>query len=405
MFRDVTRLSFAALAAAALVAGAAGPVAAQWSNEAAKASAQKSANAQKGKETASTTRRGEQAIVMLVNDEPITAYEIEQRAKFMAMTENVGEKVKANFQRLVQDPNTNAQLQAILQKTIQENQGKSREQILAVFEERKKAYALGLQRQALDSARASVLPGKRKEAQEELIEERLKMQEARKMGIEIPDEEVSRIVRGIAEKNNMTEKQFGEHIKGMGSDIAIMRTRFRAGFAWREVVRRRFAPQISISQRDLDRFISTGGLDGEESVELQLQKVVLPLPAKIDQAAITKRYAEADVIRGKFKGCPSLSGLVTGAPGARIEVMNSVKPAAIPEPTRSLLLAAKDGDLLPPATSSAGVELYAVCGRKTITANADKRQKAENELQSREFENLAKKHLRDLRQDAHIEMR
>jgi peptidyl-prolyl cis-trans isomerase SurA len=46
-----------------------------------------------------------------------------------------------------------------------------------------------------------------------------------------------------------------------------------------------------------------------------------------------------------------------------------------------------------------------VCGHKTVKAEEQNRQTAENDLRQKEFEILAKKHLKDLRQDAHIEYR
>ena len=41
-----------------------------------------------------------------------------------------------------------------------------------------------------------MLPKFKKEAQEELIEERLKLQEAKRIGIDITDDEVKRIMKG-----------------------------------------------------------------------------------------------------------------------------------------------------------------------------------------------------------------
>ena len=90
-----------------------------------------------------------QAIVVLVNDEPITAYEIEQRQRFMGLQSNIGEKVQANFKNLLQRPETTEHLKSILNETIKANQTKSKEQIIAIFEERKKQYALSLQKQAV----------------------------------------------------------------------------------------------------------------------------------------------------------------------------------------------------------------------------------------------------------------
>ena len=73
-------------------------------------------------------------------------------------------------------------------------------------------------------------------------------------------------------------------------------------------------------------------------------------------------------MRRKFAGCRTMGEFAKGVPGASFEDMKFVKPSTIPEPTRSMLLSAKDGDMLPPATTTAGVELYAVCGRRAVAA-------------------------------------
>ena len=54
---------------------------------------------------------------------------------------------------------------------------------------------MSLQKQAVDNARDALVPKFKKEAQEELIEERLKLQEAKRNGIEVTDDEVKRIMK------------------------------------------------------------------------------------------------------------------------------------------------------------------------------------------------------------------
>jgi peptidyl-prolyl cis-trans isomerase SurA len=350
--------------------------------------------------------KSEQAIVVLVNDEPVTAYEIQQRAKFLALNTNIGEQVKENFKRLAAAESTNAQLKAILEDTIKKNPGKSREQIGAIFEERKKQFALSLQKQAIDGARSTLIPRFRKEAQEELIEDRLKLQEAKRIGVEMGDDEVDRVMKGLAERNKMTLEQFNQHLRGGGVEPSTMRDRFKAQFAWREVVRRRASMSVSITQRDVDRVLSTTASEaGEDTVELQVQKLTLLVTGKLDQAVLARRLAEADGLRQKFGGCKTMPDLARAAADVRYEDLKYIKPSSIGEPTRSLLLSARDGDLLPPSTAAHGVEVYAVCGRRPIKADEKQREKAEGELAQREYEIVAKRHLRDLRQDAHIEYR
>src|SRR5690606_32533468 len=189
-------------------------------------------------------RRGSvQSIAVLVNDEPITAYQIDQRTSLLAVQADVSDRAQATFKRLIERESTNQRLRQILQETIQANQGKSRDEVLAIFERRKQEYAAQLQRQALQSARSALQTSYRKNALEELIEERLKLQEAQRLGITIDDSEVDQIIQGIAQRNKQTPEQFAQNLKRMGADIESMRARFRATLAWNSVVRRRFSAQ------------------------------------------------------------------------------------------------------------------------------------------------------------------
>jgi peptidyl-prolyl cis-trans isomerase SurA len=344
------------------------------------------------------------SIAVLVNDDPITGYEIEQRQRIMGLGANLGEKAQANFQRLIKDPSTNERLKGILNEVLKANEGKPKEQVIAIFEERKKQFALNLQKQAVESARSAMLPTLRKNALDELIEERLKLQEAKKLNVVASDEDVAKVVRSLAEKNKMTEAQFGQHLAGMGADLDGMRARFRAMLSWNDVIRRKFGHQIAITERDVDRMVAQGPV-GEDQVELQVQRVTLTIPEKLNQKLVAARMAEAEVMRGKFTGCKTMSSLAGSVPKAKFEDLGQRRPSALTEPTRSLLLAAKDGDVVPPTVGAGGVEVYAVCGRQVVKADEQKRTAAQEELRQAEFGAFAKRHLQNLRQDALIEYR
>ncbi|HML30219.1 MAG TPA: peptidylprolyl isomerase, partial [Hyphomicrobium sp.] len=117
----------------------------------------------------------QRTIAALVNDEPITGYEIDQRAMMLSGT-NIQAQAKANFEAIVKNPKTSERLKEILQQTARDNQGKSREEIISIFERRKKEFGMSLQRQAFESARSKALPAMKKQALEELIDDRLKTQ-------------------------------------------------------------------------------------------------------------------------------------------------------------------------------------------------------------------------------------
>jgi peptidyl-prolyl cis-trans isomerase SurA len=342
-------------------------------------------------------------IVALVNDEPITGFAVDQRAKFMAISTNISDRARANMQAFAQDPRTNERMKAILQETINANPGRSREQVIAAFEARKKAFVQGLQKQAVESARASVLPGLRKQALQELIEERLKLQEARKLSVDIADTQVDRIFKDMAQRNKMTPAQFAEHVGKQGADASVIKSRLKSSLAWREVVRKRYGHQISVSAQDIEELAMKAG--GEETLELRLQRITISTPGAVDQRAMAARLTEANAIRESFKDCGSMSALAKGRANTRYQDLGFKKPAAIGEPTQSLLLNAKDGEMLPANLSANGVELYAVCGRRLQKIDEAKRQAAENKLTMQQFDQLSQRYMHDLRKDALIEMR
>ena len=55
--------------------------------------------------------------------------------------------------------------------------------------------------------------------------------------------------------------------------------------------------------------------------------------------------------------------------------------------------------------AAGGVELYVVCNRQQRSVAESKRDEATQQLQLQEFELLARKHLKNLRQDAVIDYR
>ena len=344
-------------------------------------------------------------IIVLVNDEPITGYEVDQRATLLSMSANISERAQAAFKRMAQDPSLNTKLRAILEATIKANQGKTREQVLAIFEERKKVFVQGIQRSAIESARASFLPGLRDKALEEIIDEKLKVQEGKRLTIVVTPAEVDKAFKEMAERNKTTEEKFIEQLKAQGIHPDTMKARTRAALVWRDVIRRKYGSQVSVTDREIERYVQESPAEGTAKVEMELHKITLAVPGKIDQAALARRLAEAEQLRRRFGGCRTTQELAKSVPDAKFESLVNQGAAAVSEPTRSLLLSAKDGEMVPPTLASTGVELYAVCGRKTVKMDEETRLKAQQELTMREFDILSRRHLRDLRTDALIERR
>ncbi|HMN37839.1 MAG TPA: peptidylprolyl isomerase [Hyphomicrobium sp.] len=342
----------------------------------------------------------EQSIVALVNDEPITGYEVRQRAEMLAGG-SVGEYVKNNVEARWKQIITGKKIQEEFQEYAKKRQPRSKEDLQKIQKDFVIAKRNAMLAQLQAEARAKTSGKSSKVALDELIDEKLKMQEAKRVGAVASASEVDAVIKSIAERNKLTIEQLA---KNLGGSLEPMKQRIGSTLAWNDVVRRKFGHQISIASRDVDKYVASAE-GGEDQVELQVQRISINMPAQMEHGGVAQRVSQAEAIRARFTGCKDISKLVAGQAGVRHEDLGKRKASSFPEPTRSLLLNAKDNEMLPPSVTEDGIDIFAVCGRDVVKAEEARRTQAEGELKQKEFDLLAKRYLKDLRQDAHIEYR
>ena len=141
---------------------------------------------------------------------------------------------------------------------------------------------------------------------------------------------------------------------------------------------------------------------GAAEPALQLRQVKFEIPAGADQKTIAARLAAAESLRARFASCAELA---KGVDGARVQTLQDQKPASLAQPARLLVTHAKVGQMTPPTISQAAVELYAVCGKRSFTGNTAAREQTQRQLMNQEMGLRAERLLRDIRQEAFIEYR
>jgi peptidyl-prolyl cis-trans isomerase SurA len=282
-------------------------------------------------------------IVVLVNDDPISAYDIEQRERFLAVTTH-------------EQPS----------------------------------------------------PELKKKATDLLIDERLQMQQGKKLGITANDADVAKILADMAQKNNLTGDGLTAALGQMGVNIKTLKDRIRAQLVWQDVVRQKFRHDVVIGDADVDKALASGSQQGAgtaEATSLQLRQVKFEIASNADQRTIVARLAEAEALRTRFESCANVGELTKGIKGASVKSLEDQLPASLSQPARTLVMNAKAGQMTPPTLSASAIELYAVCNKRSVKGDPQQREDTEHKLMQQEMEMRAERLLRDLRQDAFIENR
>ncbi len=293
--------------------------------------------------TGTTLAQTEQRIVVLVNDDPISAYDIEQRERFLAVT-----------------------------------------------------------------IREKSSPALKKKATDMLIDERLKIQQGKKLGITAHQSDVITVLENMAKKNNMAVAGLTSALAQMGVNIKTLKDRIKTQIVWRDVVKRKFRYDVSIGDAEIDEALAGSAANEEDGsapkpAMLQLRQVKFALASSSDNV-VARRLAEAEALRARFNSCANIIELTKGISGASVRSLQADAVSALAQRARTLVMHAKVGQMTPPVISASAVELYAVCGKRA-PQDDPKRSATKNKLMQQELALRSERLLRDLRQDAFIEYR
>ncbi|MGE5147382.1 MAG: peptidylprolyl isomerase [Candidatus Eiseniibacteriota bacterium] len=84
-----------------------------------------------------------------------------------------------------------------------------------------------------------------------LIDERLKLQEAKRLNIKVTDEEFKSAVADIEKRNNIPAGSFKEFLAARGIDAATLFEQIRSSIAWGKVIQQRIRPRVEITDDEV----------------------------------------------------------------------------------------------------------------------------------------------------------
>lgn len=123
-------------------------------------------------------------------------------------------------------------------------------------------------------------------AREQLIEERLKQAEAKRLGIRVPDEALQQSLSEYAGRANLTPEEFIAELAKAGVDKSTLFDFLSSAIAWGEVVRVRFGPQSAISEEQVERSVKaeTSGT----SLEVSLTEIIMAVEPGFEEEVQAK---------------------------------------------------------------------------------------------------------------------
>ena len=243
----------------------------------------------------------------------------------------------------------------------------------------------------------------RQEVLDELINEKLKVREAKKFGLEIPSSEVDTAYASMAGRMRITPEQLTEQLAKSGIHASTLKARIKADITWSQLVRGRYQSSLQIGDKDILTAMESKSND-TVSYDYTLRPILFFVPPGSPDTVVEGRKREAEALRGRFQGCDD--GITFARALKDVAVREQVirSSADIPPELRKVLDGIEVGRLTPPEVTKYGVEMFAICAKKESAAdNTLVRRQARETVMAERYEQRSKQYLEELRRGAMFE--
>lgn len=195
-------------------------------------------------------------------------------------------------------------------------------------------------------------------SREELIDDRLRGQAAKEMGVTIGEDQILAGMEEFASRANLKAEQAIEMMAQAQIEPQTFRDFVYNGLAWREVVRARFQGRVQISDAEIDAAL---GSDGQAGLQVLMSEIVIPINAQ-NQAQVqdlANRISNLKNENAFADAARRFSAAGTRANGGRMQWLpiNRLPPALQP-----VVVAMKPGEISDPIPLGNAIAVFMMHG-------------------------------------------
>ena len=202
----------------------------------------------------------------------------------------------------------------------------------------------------------------------QLIDEKLQMQEAKRLNVTISKEESDEALAGIEQRNNMPKNGLADYLKRAGIPKSTLIDQLTASLAWAKVVRNRFSPEVTVSTEEINE--SMAEIKSEEGKpQSHVAEIFLAVdnPAQDDEV-----HRLADRLIEQIRGGANFSAVAqqfSQAPSAAVGGdIGWLTPSQLGPQLDSAIEKMKPGEMSFPQRTPAGYYVLYVIARRTFGA-------------------------------------
>jgi peptidyl-prolyl cis-trans isomerase SurA len=196
---------------------------------------------------------------------------------------------------------------------------------------------------------------------DELVNEALENQEAKRLGFDVADSEVDNALLQLARNLKLSVTNLDKVLGDNGVGMQTLRDRLHASVAWSKVSGSVISAKVTVSEADIDKE-AKAKLTAENSYDYILKEVLfLTTPGG---GSPSKRTAEANQYRKNFTGCDDAVKLTLSYTDAAVRDVGRRHATQFPDAIAAELAKLNVGGITTPRVTADGVSMLAVCSKE-----------------------------------------
>ena len=208
------------------------------------------------------------------------------------------------------------------------------------------------------------------DAANEMIEQTLRLGEAKRLGIRISDSQVNAAYARFASSNKMKVKQLDGVMAQSGVTKQHFKEFIRAQMVWNQALGARYRAEqggSGTSEQEMVRRMLEKGGSKPSATEYMLQQVIFVVPAAERKSTMAKRKREAEAMRARFNGCENTHQFAKGLLDVTVRDLGRVLAPQLPPEWADQIKKTKTGGATTIRETERGVEFIGICSSREVS--------------------------------------
>ena len=214
---------------------------------------------------------------------------------------------------------------------------------------------------------------KRKIATGELINEALKMQEARRIRVVVPSKDVDAAYVRFAKSNKMPTAVLTKIMNKQGVTKRGFKDYIKAQMSWQRAIGARYQSESAGRKNPRttnQSWLPSVGSGAAQENEYTIQQVVFIVPKAKRSSLLSSRRAQAKNFRNRMQGCSNARSLAAGLKDVTVLDRGRLLESQLPPLWKKELLTTGPGKVTRARDTERGIEMLAICKKREVIGRA-----------------------------------